>query len=171
MSEVAKLIFFCGKMAAGKSTMARELASRENAVLFVQDELLGHLYPGEIREFADFLRCSARLRAALAPHICALLSRGVPVVLDFPGNTVAQRAWFRELFERANAAHELHFIDASDALCKQQLKARSAHLPEGTPWTTDAEFDAVTAYFQLPSKAEGFTIVHHARALNSPDVQ
>ena len=32
MGAPAKLIFLCGKMAAGKSTLARELAERENAV-------------------------------------------------------------------------------------------------------------------------------------------
>ncbi len=36
MAGSAKLIFLCGKMAAGKSTLARELADRENAVLLVQ---------------------------------------------------------------------------------------------------------------------------------------
>jgi predicted kinase len=40
MSTAAKLMFLCGKMAAGKSTLARELAERENAVLLVQDEFL-----------------------------------------------------------------------------------------------------------------------------------
>jgi predicted kinase len=34
----------CGKMAAGKSTMSRELAERENAVLLVQDEFLERLF-------------------------------------------------------------------------------------------------------------------------------
>src|SRR5262245_28839441 len=92
----AKLIFLCGKMAAGKSTLARTLAERERAVLLVQDELLDHLFPGEITDIPGFVRCSSRLKNALAPHICALLSRGIPVVLDFPGNTRAQRAWFRE---------------------------------------------------------------------------
>ena len=160
---MATLIFFCGKMAAGKSTLARELAQREQAILLAQDEWLEQLYPGEIREFSDFLRCSARLRSALAPHIVTLLSNDVSVVLDFPGNTPAQRAWFRELFERAGVHHELHLIEASDAVCKRQLKARSAHLPEGTPWTTDAEFDTVTAHFQPPSDDEGFTIIRHER--------
>jgi len=41
----AKLIFLCGKMAAGKSTLAKELAAREDAVLIVQDEFLDALYP------------------------------------------------------------------------------------------------------------------------------
>jgi predicted kinase len=100
----------------------------------------------------------------MAPHICALLAKGLSVVLDFPGNTRAQRAWFRELFERANVAHELHFVDASDAVCKRQLKDRSQDLPRGAPWTTDAEFDAVTVHFQPPAEDERFAVVRHARA-------
>ena len=132
-------------------------------MLLVQDELLDHLYPGEITDIPGFVRYSSRLKNAVGPHVCALLSMGVSVVLDFPGNTRVQRAWFRELFERAGAGHELHFVDASDALCKRQLRARSTDLPDGAPWTTDAEFDAVTAYFQPPSADEGFHVVRHER--------
>jgi predicted kinase len=160
----ARLLFMCGKMAAGKSTLARALAQHENAVLIVQDEWLETLFPGEITAIPDFLRCSSRLRSALAPHVRDLLSRGIPVVLDFPANTVAQRAWFRELFEAANVSHELHFIDAPDDLCRRQLRERTRHLPAGTPWTTDAEFDAITAYFQPPSEDERFTVVRHVRS-------
>ena len=139
MSHPAKLMFLCGKMAAGESTLARDLAQRSEAILLVQDELLEGLFCGEIADVADFLDRSSRLRNALAPHICAVLSKGISIVLDFPGNTRAQRAWFREIFERANATHELHFVDASDALCKRQLRDRTRHQPPGTPWTTDSE--------------------------------
>lgn len=83
----AKLIFFCGKMAAGKSTLARELANRNNTVLLVQDGFLEALFPGEITDIQVFVKCSSRLKKALTPHICALLSQGISVVLDFPGNT------------------------------------------------------------------------------------
>ena len=89
---------------------------------------------------------------------------GISVVLDFPGNTKAQRAWFRRLFEGANAEHELHFVDASDALCKRQLKDRTKDLPPGTAWTRDADFEAITVYFQPPSEDEGFNVVRHERA-------
>jgi predicted kinase len=164
MSLSATLIFLCGKMAAGKSTLARDLSQRANAVLLVQDELLDHLFPGEITDIPGFVRCSSRLKNALGPHVVALLSRGVSVVLDFPGNTRAQRAWFRALFEQAHAEHELHFVDASDAVCKRQLKERSQHLPAGAPWTTDAEYEAITAYFQPPSADERFNVIRHERA-------
>lgn len=158
------LYFMCGKMAAGKSTHARELATAKNAVILVQDQLLEALYPGEIRVIDDFVRCSARVRNAVSPFIVELLARGVSVVLDFPGNTVAQREWFRDLIESAGVNHELHFIDATDGLCKSQLRQRSHGLPVGAPWTTEAEFDAVTAYFQAPGEQEGFIVIRHARA-------
>jgi predicted kinase len=92
MSTSAKLIFFCGKMAAGKSTLARDLAVRENAVLLVQDDFLDALFPGEITDIPAFFKCSSRLKNALTPHVCALLSKGISVVLDFPGNTKTQRS-------------------------------------------------------------------------------
>jgi len=162
--ERAKLYFMCGKMAAGKSTYAKELAQAKNAVLLIQDEFLDTLYPGEILSVQDFAKYSARLRDALCLHIQNLLSRGVSMVLDFPGNTRVQRQWFREIIEGANVEHELHFIDTPDDLCKRQLKQRSADLPAGSAWTTDVEFDAITAYFQAPAEDEQFNVIRHDRA-------
>jgi predicted kinase len=164
MSTSAKLIFFCGKMAAGKSTLARDLANRKNTLLLVQDDFLDALFPGEISDIQGFVNRSSRLKKALTPHIYALLSQGISVVLDFPGNTKAQRTWFRELIERANVEHELHFVDASDALCKSQLRDRSKAWPAGSPWTKDADFEAISAYFQPPSEDEKFNVVRHERA-------
>lgn len=161
MSTSAKLIFVCGKMAAGKSTLARDLADRENAVLLVQDDFLDTLFPGEITDIQKFVECYSRLKNALTPHICTLLSKGISVVLDFAAATKGQRVWFRELIESTNVAHELHFVDASDGLCKNQLRDRSKRLPAGTPWTTDADFEAVNAHFQPPTEDERFNIVRY----------
>ncbi|MEO8305659.1 MAG: AAA family ATPase [Betaproteobacteria bacterium] len=100
---------------------------------------------------------------ALTPRICSLPSRGVSVVRDFPDNTRNQRAWFRSLFESAGADPELHFVDAPDDLCKRQLGERSDGLAAGTAWTTDQEFDAITAYFEAPSMEERFNITAYDR--------
>ena len=159
----AKLMFLCGKMAAGKSTLSRQLAEREDAVLLVQDEFLAALFPGENVDIPAFVERLGRLQTALAPHIRALLRRGVSLVIDFAGNTRTQRAWYRGLVDGTGAELELHYVQASDALCKRQLKQRSAHLPAGTAWTSDAEFDAITAYFQAPADDEGFTVIRHLR--------
>ena len=163
MTSQAKLYFLCGKMAAGKSTLAKALAARENAVLLVQDELLETLFPAEIRTIPDFLDRSSRLHRALTAHIIALLTRNISVVLDFPANTTRQREWFRQIIDQAGVDHELHYVDSSNALCIAQLKERTKHLPPGTPWTTQAEFEAITVYFQPPAEEENFHIIHHQR--------
>src|SRR5262245_53519004 len=163
MSTSAKLIFLCGRMAAGKSTLAKDLAVRENAVLLVQDDLLNALFPGEITDIRVFVERYTRLKNALAPHICALLSNRISVVLDFAAATKTQRAWFRELIECTHVEHELHFVDASDAVCKTQLRNRSRGLPAGSRWTTEEDFEAINAYFQPPSEDEKFNVVRHER--------
>ena len=157
-----RLVFFCGKMAAGKSTLARAIAAREGGVLLEQDALLAALYPGEIADIPSFRRKAQCLRDALGPVVTQLLARGATVVMDFPGNTRAQRAWFRSLFEAADAQHELHVIDVPDDVCKRQLRERSARLPAGAPFTTNAEFDAITRLFEPVEPDEGFHVVRHS---------
>jgi predicted kinase len=150
-------------MAAGKTTLARDLAVRENAVLLVQDDLLAALFPGEITDIHAFVERSSRLKNALTPHIFALLSKGISVVLDFAAATKAQRVWFRELIESTHVAHELHFVDVPDSLCQSQLRNRSKGLRAGTLWTTEADFEIINAYFQPPTEHERFNIVRHER--------
>lgn len=151
-------------MAAGKTTLSRQLASQEGAVLLVEDEFLERLFPGQIADVAAYVTYSSRIREALGPHIRSLLSMGLSVVLDFPGNTRRQRAWFRRLIDDSGAEHELHFLDASDALCLHQLRHRSKDLPAEGPWTGEAGFHAVTAYFESPAADEGFNVIRHERA-------
>jgi len=157
------LHFFCGKMAAGKSTLAIALAKDNDAILLKEDDWLSYLYPEEITDIQEYIRYSARLKNILSGHVVSLLSHGVSVVLDFPANTKDQRNWFRSIYERANASHTLHFVDVSDAICKRQLKERSKDKPEGSAFTSDAEFDAITKYFQAPSEDEGFNIIRYQR--------
>jgi len=153
-----KLHFLCGKMAAGKSTLSKQLAKEHNAILLSEDEMLGKFYPDEINTLQDYVKYSQRLKTVMRPHIEALLKQGSNVVLDFPANTLDQRAWFKDICDVAQVEHILHFVDKSDAVCKEQLKKRNANLPDDAPLTSEATFDAITKYFQVPNEQEGFTI-------------
>jgi predicted kinase len=161
MSEKTSLHFFCGKMAAGKSTLARKLAEKNNAILLVEDEWLLQLFPDEIATIADYVKYAARLKTIMQSHLTSLLSLGISVVMDFPANTLNQRQWFRGLYETADVAHILHFLDVSDEVCKQQLRERSRGKTKGSAFTTDSEFEAITKYFQTPSNNEGFNMLVH----------
>jgi len=122
----------------GRQGDCREgLGPTRNAALIAQDELLNHLFPGEITDIPQFVGYSPIEERNWATRLRSFVA-GSSVVLDFPDNTKAQRFWFRELFERVNPQYELHSIDASGTLCKDQLTERSKKLPAGAPWTTDA---------------------------------
>ena len=162
MSRSAVLYFMCGKMAAGKSTLAKSLHLANAAVLLSEDALLSELYPGEIAGLEDYARLSGRVKRALTGHICALLHHGVSVVLDFPANTVGQRLWFRELIDASGAVHELHFLEVPDEICKRQLKARNESGADD-PLQDEATFDLLATYFVPPAADESFTVVRHAR--------
>ena len=158
MIKKGKLHFFCGKMAAGKSTLAIKIKNENNSILISEDVWLSQIYPDEIKEFEHYLKYSSRLKKVLKKHIQELLSNGTSVVLDFPANTKSQRKWFKEIFSEIDAPYCLHYIEASDALCKKQLLKRSKDKPIGTPFTTEREFDEVNMYFEPPSNYEGFNV-------------
>jgi len=151
----------CGKIAAGKSTLANRLASAPATVLISEDGWLSRLYPDEISTLEDYRRCSARLGEVMGGHVQALLSAGLSVVMDFPANTLNRRQRLREVFEGAGVAHQLHFLDVSNAVCKARLWQRNR---DGTHVfaASEAEFDRFTSYFVPPSPEEGFNVKTYA---------
>jgi predicted kinase len=158
----ATLYCICGKIAAGKTSLARKLATEHAAVLICEDEWLVRL-EAEIESFDDFRKHARRFRAAIGPHVVDLLRLGISVVLDVPANTPKDRAWIRLLFEAAQAPHELHVIEATDELCKARLRTRNETMPEGLYFGHVPEdiFDPVTSLLVLPLENEGFNLVRH----------
>lgn len=154
----ATLHFFCGKAGAGKSTRAKAHAESTGAILISEDIWLMRLYGDVMKDFEDYKRLSVRLKTVVGPLVIDLLRAGNDVVLDFPANTRATRAWFRNVFEAARAAHILHYLDTTDADCLTRIAQRNAERPEGSHHLTPEQFAAISSYFEAPSADEGFTV-------------
>jgi predicted kinase len=154
------LYLVCGKIGSGKTTLARQLAARPATLLISEDHWNSTLWADELKTIEDYGRLSTRLRAAMAPHIVAILKQDLSVVLDFAANTVKQRAWARSVIDAAEVPHELHVMNMPDAICLQRLHQRNAS-GQHEFHVTDAEFEQFTRFYVPPSPDEGFTVVVH----------
>lgn len=153
----------CGKVAAGKSTLCNRLAAHPATLLVSEDRWMKRLFGPELHSVEDYIRFSARLREVVGPHIDDVLRAGLSVVMDFPANTVANRQWMRDIFESASVAHVLHYLEASDEMCKARMHARYAR-GEHEFLVTDDQFDLITSYFAPPTMTEGFNVVTYRDA-------
>ena len=140
--------------------LARRLAERPATLLITMDHWMSLLFPTENRTIEDFARLSARLRAAMGPHVVNILRHNLSVVLDFPANTVNWRNWMRSLITDADVAHELHVLDVPDTICKERLRRRNAD-GEHPYQVSEENYDLFTSYFVPPGPGEGFNIVLH----------
>lgn len=162
MRGMATLHFLSGKAGSGKTTLARQIARTERAVLICEDEWMSRL-ADPIENLQQYLVAAARLRSVIAPLTIDLLQLGTSVVFDFAGNTVRDREWVRSLFQSAKADHRLHYVRIDDATCKARVRQRNELKPEGVFFgvVTEAQIDEVNRFFASPSIEEGFTVVIH----------
>lgn len=154
MARRGTLIFFCGKMGAGKSTKSKSVAFERNAVLISEDEWLAELYPDQITSFDDYIKLSEQLKPLIKVHVQNILKTGTSVVMDFPANTKRQRKWFQSLSIEAESEAELIYLKVNDALCLKQIAQRSLEQPSRAAFDTKEIFHHVSKYFEEPEKNE-----------------
>lgn len=157
------LHLFCGKICAGKSTLATTLAAADGTILISEDEWLDALFGPEMSSVEFYANRSARLRAIMGPHVTALLKAGLSVVLDYPANTAKTRVWMRGILDASGAADRLHVLDPPDDVCLARLRLRNASGDH--PFAvTEEQFHEISRHSATPSPEEGFAIVMHGRA-------
>jgi predicted kinase len=155
------LHFLCGKAGAGKTTVANGLAQEHAAILISEDIYMVRLFGDQMKTFDDYIHFSRKLKTVVGPLATQLLKSGNHVVLDFQANTKAGRRFFRSIFEEANAAHVLHFVQTSDQVCLERIAKRNIERPEGSRHLTEEDFALVCSYFEVPEAVEGFNIKVH----------
>lgn len=153
------LVFFCGKMGAGKSTLAKTLSKERKAILLSEDTWLASHYPELIKSFEDYLKYSSLIKPFVKKLVIKMLTVNTSVVMDFPANTVKQRKWYLELCKEIKCNHEMFYLNKSNKQCLIQIKKRSVEEPERAQFDTESMFYEVTKYFESPSENEGLNII------------
>ena len=119
MTTIGSLLLFCGKMGAGKSTEAKKIALKRNAVLISEDDWLTKLYSDQIKSFDDYINYSGLLKSILKTHVQNILQAGATVVMDFPANTKKQRVWLKSLATEIQTNIEFTYLKISNEVCLQ----------------------------------------------------
>ena len=153
------LYFFCGKMGAGKSTLAKQVSTQGNMVLIVEDEWLGALYPSLIQSVADYVTYSARLKQPMTVLTQQLLLRGQDVALDFPANTIQQRASLKQIAAAVGCLHHMYYLDVADEVCLGRIKHRRQKHPSRADTDTAEMFHAMRRHFRAPQPDEGLNLL------------
>jgi predicted kinase len=155
------LHLLCGKIASGKSTLAKALGQPSDTVIIAEDDWLNALFSGEMATLSEYVRCAGLLRTIMGQHVATLLNSGVSVVLDFQANTLEARGWMRDILGQTDANHILHVLETQDDICIARLHARNAK-GEHPFAATEEQFHQVSRHFVAPSPDEGFNVVTHS---------
>ena len=157
------LILLCGKMGAGKSTKSSDLAMEHDAILLSEDVWLESLYPNQIHSVEDYVKYSNLIKPLVKSIVQSMLRSGSRVVMDFPANTISQRAWLKSIFFEIGAAHELIYLDVPNEVCLKQIAKRRLEKPERAATDSEEMFVQMTRYFVEPSPEEGFNLTKIVR--------
>jgi len=68
------LHLLCGKIASGKSTLARSLAAQHGAMVLSEDNWLSKLYPEQIKSVGDYVRFAHQIRGIVGPLVTDILN-------------------------------------------------------------------------------------------------
>ena len=144
-----RLVLICGLPASGKSTLARELASRIPALRLDKDGWTNALGADPWNE--EF---RLRLETQLWALSLDLLARGQSVILEW-GHWARVERDQKRLGARALGVHvELHYLDVP----LEELIGRAERRTASGQWTaspmTPAHFEEWATVFQPPDEAE-----------------
>ena len=126
---MANVILMCGKLCSGKSTYARVLASRGNAVILSVDEIMLALFGTDAGEMHDVY--VGRLRAHLYDKAVEIVRGGVDVILDIGLWTRRQREEARAFFGERGVPCAIHYIEIADDEWQRRIELRNAAIARG----------------------------------------
>ena len=148
----------CGPLGAGKTTLARRIASDRGALRFSLDEWVMQLFGSEAPQpmlFEWWAERCQRCRERIWSLCEDLLAREQDVVLDFGFPALAQRQDFRQRALACGAAVHLHVVTARAAQRWQRVQARNRERTQTFALeVTESMFQGSESWWEPPGPEE-----------------
>jgi predicted kinase len=149
-----------GLPCSGKTTLARELEKKYSALRLTTDEwhikLFGHDYGDNMTEYEEANHDSRHdsVESLMWDVAARVLVLGVDVILDFGFWVRSQREDYRSRANELGAIFKIHFVDATEDVLLERLRARNDLSVEGTFFVPEAKLKEWVHIFEPPSSEE-----------------
>lgn len=158
---MAKVIMTCGKICCGKTTYAKKLKERMNAVILSIDDITLAMFPDGAGEMHDAY--ALRAEQYLLFLSLQILQAGTDVILDWGLWTLAQRERIRAFYRsHGNIQNEIHYLRIDEKEWEARiLKRNAAHANNPSAYYVDEGLlEKVNSLFEKPAEEEIDTIVN-----------
>jgi predicted kinase len=147
--RAATLILMVGLPAAGKTTLARELAAAHRALRLTPDHWMVLLFGDSMADGKRWV-----LEGRLISVALQALRLGTSVVLDFGLSGRDERSALRWLARSAGAACQVVYLSVDKDVQLARIAHRQATTPHLTFPMSEADVDQWREQFQVPDAAE-----------------
>ena len=124
-----KVIALCGKIASGKSTYAKVLRAKENAIVFSVDELTYYMVDNKKGE--DYSELCRRATNYFEAKSVEIANNGGTVIIDMGMWTKVQRTEIREFFKKNDINLEIHYVKVDDDTWMKNIEKRNKRIEDG----------------------------------------
>lgn len=152
---MAKIIFICGRICSGKTTLARRLINGGQALLLSCDEISEIIFHKDLGDRHDIVMQDVKKYL----HMKALdaLRAGCDVVLDWGFWKKEERQAVRAQYEAAGFAQQWHYADPPEEQWRRNIEKRNAEVLAGESpdyYVDEGLFNKLMANFEPPEEGE-----------------
>jgi len=143
------LFLMCGLPGSGKTTLAKQIELRENALRLTPDEWMSRIVGDGFNE-----EKRAEVEAMLWDIAARCLQLGINVILDFGFWSRAERDDFRKRARKLDANTEIHYLEVTLEELLKRVKQRKVKGTKHSFMVTEKQLREWVNCFEAPSKDE-----------------
>ena len=153
---MGKVILICGKIGSGKTTYARKLAKKQNAVMIGQDEIILGLFganfhmdnPPLFRQHSDWVQEYVKRKSA------EIAKAGAMVICDNGFWSYGERDMLRQFYNEKGVICELHYMDTPENQRLKNILSRNKAVKQGELGYCFTQDDIIHHFFEEPAACE-----------------